>query len=324
MKILITGVAGFIGSKMCNELINNKKNKVYGVDNLNNYYSVKLKKLRIKELNKKKNFKFFKLDLKNNSDFKKIAHLNKIDIIYHFAAQAGVRYTLSDPKRYFDDNIKVFFNLLNFIKNKNIKKLFFASSSSVYGDQKKYPISEDAALYEKNFYGFSKKINEYTAKVFSKIYGVQIIGLRFFTVFGEWGRPDMLIFKYLKANFTNQKFFLNENGKHFRDFTYIDDVIKILIKLKNTKFTDKFLVLNICSNKPVKVISVINRMNNLDKKFKYTAQSSKELRKIEVNITHGNNLKIKKLLKNFKFTKFNLALSKTINWYVKNKIYKIT
>jgi len=324
MKILITGAAGFIGSKMCNELINNKKNKVYGVDNLNNYYSVKLKKLRIKELNKKKNFKFFKLDLKNNSDFKKIAHLNKIDIIYHFAAQAGVRYTLSDPKRYFDDNIKVFFNLLNFIKNKKIKKLFFASSSSVYGDQKKYPISEDAALYEKNFYGFSKKINEYTAKVFSKIYGVQIIGLRFFTVFGEWGRPDMLIFKYLKANITNQKFFLNENGKHFRDFTYIDDVIKILIKLKNTKFTNKFLVLNICSNKPVKVISVINRMNNLDKKFKYTAQSSKELRKIEVNITHGNNSKIKKLLKNFKFTKFNLALSKTINWYVKNKIYKIT
>ena len=109
MKILITGAAGFIGSKMCNELINNKKNKVYGVDNLNNYYSVKLKKLRIKELNKKKNFKFFKLDLKNNSDFKKIAHLNKIDIIYHLAAQAGVRYTLSDPKRYFDDNIKVFF-----------------------------------------------------------------------------------------------------------------------------------------------------------------------------------------------------------------------
>ena len=324
MKILITGAAGFIGSKMCSELIKNKKNKVYGVDNLNSYYSVKLKKLRIKELNKNRNFKFFKIDLKNNSDFKKINHIDKIDIVYHFAAQAGVRYTLSDPKKYFDDNIKVFFNLLNFIKNKKIKKLFFASSSSVYGDQKNYPISEKADLYEKNFYGFSKKINEYTAKVFSKIYGIQIIGLRFFTVFGEWGRPDMLIFKYLKANFTNKKFFLNENGKHLRDFTYIEDVIKILIKLKNTKFIEKFLVLNICSNKPIKIISVINRMNKVDKKFKYTAQSSKELKKIEVNITHGNNLKIKKLIKNFKFTKFDLALSKTINWYVKNKIYKIT
>jgi len=324
MKILITGAAGFIGSKMCSELIKNKKNKVYGVDNLNSYYSVKLKKLRIKELNKNRNFKFFKIDLKNNSDFKKINHIDKIDIVYHFAAQAGVRYTLSDPKKYFDDNIKVFFNLLNFIKNKKIKKLFFASSSSVYGDQKNYPISEKADLYEKNFYGFSKKINEYTAKIFSKIYGIQIIGLRFFTVFGEWGRPDMLIFKYLKANFTNKKFFLNENGKHLRDFTYIEDVIKILIKLKNTKFIEKFLVLNICSNKPIKIISVINRMNKVDKKFKYTAQSSKELKKIEVNITHGNNLKIKKLIKNFKFTKFDLALSKTINWYVKNKIYKIT
>ncbi len=324
MKILITGAAGFIGSKMCSELIKNKKNKVYGVDNLNSYYSVKLKKLRIKELNKNKNFKFFKIDLKKNSDFKKINHIDKIDIVYHFAAQAGVRYTLSDPKKYFDDNIKVFFNLLNFIKNKKIKKLFFASSSSVYGDQKNYPISEKANLYEKNFYGFSKKINEYTAKVFSKIYGIQIIGLRFFTVFGEWGRPDMLIFKYLKANFTNKKFFLNENGKHLRDFTYIEDAIKILIKLKNTKFTEKFLVLNICSNKPIKIISVISRMNKVNKKFRYTAQSSKELKKIEVNITHGNNLKIKKLIKNFKFTEFDLALSKTINWYVKNKIYKIT
>tara|TARA_B100000795_G_C22733930_1_gene412539 strand:- start:118 stop:1092 length:975 start_codon:yes stop_codon:yes gene_type:complete len=324
MNILITGAAGFIGSKLCSELLKNNKNKVYAVDNLNPYYSIKLKKLRIKELNKNKNFKFLKIDLKNNSEFKKINQIDKIDIVYHFAAQAGVRYTLSDPKKYFDDNIKVFFNLLNFIKNKKIKKLFFASSSSVYGDQKSYPINEKANLYEKNFYGFSKKINEYTAKVFSKIYGVQIIGLRFFTVFGEWGRPDMLIFKYLKANFTNKKFFLNENGRHLRDFTYIEDVIKILIKIKNTKFTDKFLVLNICSNKPIKIISVINRMNKIDKKFKYTAQSSKELKKIEVNITHGDNTKIKKILKSFKFTKFEVALSKTINWYVKNKIYKIT
>ena len=320
MNILITGAAGFIGSKLCSELLKNNKNKVYAVDNLNPYYSIKLKKLRIKELNKNKNFKFLKIDLKNNSEFKKINQIDKIDIVYHFAAQAGVRYTLSDPKKYFDDNIKVFFNLLN----KKIKKLFFASSSSVYGDQKSYPINEKANLYEKNFYGFSKKINEYTAKVFSKIYGVQIIGLRFFTVFGEWGRPDMLIFKYLKANFTNKKFFLNENGRHLRDFTYIEDVIKILIKIKNTKFTDKFLVLNICSNKPIKIISVINRMNKIDKKFKYTAQSSKELKKIEVNITHGDNTKIKKILKSFKFTKFEVALSKTINWYVKNKIYKIT
>ena len=324
MNILITGVAGFIGSKLCLKLIKNKKNIIYGVDNLDIYYSTKLKKLRINELNKNKNFRFIKLDLKKNSEFKKINYIKKIDILYHFAAQAGVRFALSEPKKYFDNNIKVFFNILEFVKEKKIKKLFLASSSSVYGDQKKYPINEDSNLYEKNFYGFSKKINELCAETFSKIYDIEVVVLRFFTVFGEWGRPDMLIFKYLKANLANNKFYLNENGKHYRDFTYIDDVINILVKIKNTKFKKKFNIFNICSNKPIQVIEVIKKINKLYKNFSYIPRSSKSLKKIEVNITHGNNLKIKKYIKNFKFTNFDTSLFKTIRWYIDNKIYKIT
>ena len=323
MNILITGAAGFIGSKLCDELLKNKNNYIYGIDNLNSYYSVKLKKLRIKNLQQNKNFKFIKLDLKKISNFKKIKE-KKFSVVYHLAAQAGVRFTMSDPKKYFDDNFQSYFNVLNFVQENKIKKFFFASSSSVYGDQKKYPLDEKSKLNEKNFYGFSKKVNEITANVFSKIYETEIVGLRFFTVFGEWGRPDMLIFKYLKANFDKKRFILNENGTHFRDFTYIDDVVKILKSLINQKFKKKFTILNICSNKPIKIISVINKINRFNKNFKFVSKSSKLLKKIEVKITHGNNHKIKKIIKNIKFTNFDYALNKTVNWYIKNKINKIT
>ena len=323
MNILITGVAGFIGSKLCYELLKDKKNKVYGIDNLSSYYSIKLKKLRLKNLKKFKNFKFYKQDIKDMNKLEKI-NFKKIDIIYHFAAQAGVRYVLSDPKKYFDDNIKVFFNILNLIKIKKVRKLFFASSSSVYGDQKKYPLNEKVDLKEKNFYGFSKRMNEYSAKIFSNIYNTEIIGLRFFTVFGEWGRPDMLIFKYLKANYSHEKFVLNESGSHKRDFTYIDDVVKILFKMRNFKFSKKFSLINICSNKPVKVISVINKINKFNKNFSYISRSSKLLKKIEVKVTHGDNAKVKNYFKKFKFTNFDKALKKTVQWYIDKKIYKIT
>ncbi len=324
MKILITGGAGFIGSKLCLQLVKNKKNKVYAIDNLNDYYSTKLKKLRIKNLKKYKNFKFIKLDIKNFTSLKKLKLGVKIDIVFHMAAQAGVRFTIKEPKKYFDDNIKAFFNIIYFAKEMKVKKFFFASSSSVYGDQKKYPIKENTLLNTKNFYGLSKKLNEITAQTFSRIYNMQIVGLRFFTVFGEWGRPDMLIFKYLKTNLTNQKFYLNENGKHLRDFTYIDDVIKILIKIKNKKFKKKYIIFNICSNKPIKIINVIKKINKKNPKFKYIPIKSKVLKRIEVDITHGDNSNIKKYFKNFKFSKFDNSLFKTIEWYKKNKIQEIT
>lgn len=324
MNILITGVAGFIGSKLALELLKDKKINVYGIDNINNYYSVKLKKKRLDILKQHKNFKFIKLDLKNYKKLRELKKIKKIKVIFHFAAQAGVRFVLVKPKKYFNDNIKSFFNILNFARENKINKIFFASSSSVYGEQSKFPVKEKFKLNTKNFYGFSKNINELTAKTFSKIYNIQLIGLRFFTVFGEWGRPDMLIFKYIKANLNKEKFYLNENGKHFRDFTYIDDVIKILINLNKIKLKKNFYIFNVCSNNPVKIFDVITKINKFFKNFRHVPIYSKILKKIEVNTTHGDNKLISKSLKKVDFTDFDTSLKKTIDWYNVNKINKIT
>ncbi len=323
MKILITGVAGFIGFKLAERLLKDNHN-IYGIDNLNNYYSKKLKLKRLQILKKHKFFKFKKLDLKNKNSLNYIKKLKNINVIYHFAAQAGVRFTLTNPQKYFDDNIKSFFNLIELVKNNKNTKFFFASSSSVYGDQKKFPLSENVQLNEKNIYGLSKKINEIMCENYSRTFGLKMIGLRFFTVFGEWGRPDMLIFKYIKSNLDKKKFFLNSNGQHFRDFTYIDDVIEILNRLLYLKFNNNFEIFNICSNKPIKILDVINKINKTNNKYKYFKKKSKTMEKIEVLKTHGNNKKILKRIKKFKYTNFDKALNNTLKWYFDKKINKIT
>ena len=323
MKILVTGVAGFIGFSLADNLLKDG-HSVFGIDNLNDYYSVKLKLKRLKILKKNKSFIFKKIDLKNKKSINYLKKIKKIDVIYHFAAQAGVRFTHLNPEKYFDDNIKSFINLLELVKEKKNAKFFFASSSSVYGDQKKYPLKENFQTYEKNIYGFTKKINEIMCESYSRIYNIKIIGFRFFTVFGQWGRPDMLIFKYLKMNLDKKKFFLNSNGKHYRDFTYIDDVVNILKKLLKSKVKKNYEIYNVCSNKPQKIIKVIRKINQFSKNFKYINSFSKELNKVEVNKTHGDNKKIIKQIGYIRFTDFNIALKKTIDWYLINNINKIT
>ncbi len=323
MKILITGVAGFIGFRLAEKLLK-KGHFVIGLDNLNNYYSVKFKNERLKILEDYKLFNFKKINLNNKQSINYLKKIKKIDVIYHFAAQAGVRYTLSNPEKYFNDNIISFINLLELVKlNKKIK-FFFASSSSVYGDQKIFPLNENLKLNEKNIYGFSKKINEIMCESYSRIYKIKIVGLRFFTVFGEWGRPDMLIFKYIKSNLDKKIFILNSNGQHFRDFTYIDDVVSILEKLLYLKIKKNYDIFNICSNKPIKILDVIKKINKWNNTFKFKSKNSKILNKIEVKKTHGDNRKILKLLKKFKYTNFDKALNNTIKWYLDKKINKIT
>jgi len=323
MKILITGTCGFIGYSLAESLLK-KNNIVYGIDNLNDYYSVSIKKLRLKNLKQNKNFIFKKIDISNRNLLFKFFKKKKIDIIFNLAAQAGVRYSLIKPDSYFFSNLIGFLNICDLAKLLKVKKVFFASSSSVYGDAKIYPVKESFDLNPKNIYGLTKKMNEISAKTLSLNGKIKFIGLRFFTVFGEWGRPDMMLFKVMDSYQKKKFFYLNDSGKHFRDFTYIKDVVSILNKLIKVNFKNNFELFNVCSNRPIKVIKIMNVMQDNLKGLKIKNVNSKILKKIEVDKTHGDNKKIINLIKDQKFTNFNVALKNTIDWYMKNKIYKIT
>ena len=310
MNILVTGCAGFIGYSLTNKILTNKNFKIFGIDNLNKYYSLKLKNARLGDLKKNKNFKFYKIDLFQKKKLIIFFKKHKIDIIFHFAAQAGVRYVFSNPEKFIDSNIVGFHNLVDVSKNYNIKKFFYASSSSVYGDDNKFPVNEKSKLVPKNIYGLSKKMNEEYININSNI-KTKYIGLRFFTVFGEWGRPDMLILKFLKTAQDKKFFYLNNGGKHWRDFTYIDDVVSNLEKLLNKNFR-KNTIINICSNKP---IYIINLINYLCKKTNFYNVKKIKHNKIEAFKTHGENDKLKKITKFKKFSNFYNSVDKTIEWY---------
>jgi UDP-glucuronate 4-epimerase len=232
------------------------------------------------------------------------------------AAQAGVRYSVVNPKKYFQSNIVGFFNILECCKDFRIKKLFYASSSSVYGDLKKFPLNEKMNINPKNFYALSKKTNEEMAEVYSKLYGFNAVGLRFFTVFGEYGRPDMFIFKLLRCAFKKEVFQLNNFGNHIRDFTYINDVINLItrIKIRNNICNQIF---NICSSRPVhlkKMIKIISLHVKLPKIEKISFQQA------DIIKTHGDNKKILKNTKFNKFTNINKAIKNTIDWYKSHNI----
>lgn len=317
-KILITGVGGFIGSQLSIKLLKNYK--IIGIDNLDNYYSVKLKKLRIKILKKHSNFKFYKIDIRNIKSLNNIISNNNFDYVFHFAAQAGVRYSVIKPNKYTTTNIFGTLNLLNLLKNKKIKKIFLASSSSVYGDMKKFPTKETDKLNPKNHYANTKKINEYTGYYYSKVYNLNIYMLRLFTVYGPYGRPDMFLMKLFKSIYTKDKFYLNNKGNHERDFTYICDVVHILTKLMKIKIKKKYDIFNICSNKPLNISRLIKYINSKIVKVKYTNISKNPL---DVNKTHGSNNKVTKLINYKKFTDAKFGIKKLFEWYNDNEIYKL-
>ena len=316
MKIFITGVAGFIGFSLANSFLN-KGHRVCGIDNLDQYYSIKIKKKRLNILKKYKNFVFSKVDILNYAKLFNIINNKKIDVIIHLAAQTGVRYSIINPNKYLDVNISGFMNSIKTIKNKKIKKFIYASSSSVYGDSKKFPLKENDNLNPKNIYGLSKKINEEIANLKQYNFKINFIGLRFFTIFGEWGRPDMFMFKLFKAFFLKKTFYLNNYGNHIRDFTYIGDVKKIVEKLINKKISGHH-IFNVCSNKPQNILKIIQKFT----KYNKTKVEMISINKADVLKTHGNNYKIKKFIKYKKFSNFDLLFNKTFEWYKKNKIYK--
>jgi len=317
MKILVTGACGFIGFNLCQNLLSDKRNKIIGIDIIDNYYSTKLKFERLKILNKNKNFQFYKIDIAKKNYVKKIFIKFKFEIIIHLAAQAGVRYSVQNPEKYINYNVLGFFNILELIRIFNNKScLIYASSSSVYGDNKSYPINENNYLLPKIIYGLTKKFNEELAENYAKNYRLKIIGIRFFTVFGEWGRPDMFIIKYLIAFFKNKIFYLNNKGNHYRDFTYIKDVVQIIKKIIKNKKSIGHKIYNICSNNPISLKTVIKFFKRKNIKPKIIMRT---LQAADVLKTHGDNKLVVKETKFKKFTKPSVALENTLKWFLNNK-----
>ena len=273
MRVLITGVAGFIGMHMAKKLLL-KKNKVLGIDNINNYYSTKLKKDRVKILRNYKNFQFHRIDLKNKKKLDFCFKNFKPDIVINFAAQAGVRYSLKFPEKYIDSNIIGFFNIIELASKYKIKHFVYASSSSVYGlrDVKKLNSENDTTDTPLSIYAVTKKTNENIAYTKSYLKNLPTTGVRFFTVYGPWGRPDMALFKFTDKILNNKKIEVYNNGKMNRSFTYIDDAIKILEKIihkipkKTSKNRVPFNIVNLGSKKTINLINFIKAIEKCLKK----------------------------------------------------------
>ncbi len=307
-KVLITGSSGFIGYHVAKKILK-KRVKVIGVDNHNSYYSPKIKVLRFKELKKFKNFKFYKTDISNKGQLLKIFKKEKPSTVIHLAAQAGVRYSFENPQAYVSSNIDGTNNILECMARLKSSKIIFASSSSVYGNQKKLPIKETNQTNPLNFYGLTKLMNESQIKIFSENYKIDYILLRFFTAYGEYGRPDMFIPK-LKKNILNQKKIdLYNNGKHKRDFTFVEDISNIIGILLNKKnFNQRFKILNVCSGVKTDIKKVISLMENeLNKKAKLIPKS---IQKGDMLETHGSNHNLKKYLNYKKFKNIEYGIKK--------------
>jgi len=318
MNILVTGCAGFIGFHTVKFFLDKSKMQIIGIDNLNNYYDVKLKKERLKNL-KKKNFIFINGDIKDKKKLEKIFKSNNIKYVIHLAAQAGVRYSINNPQTYFDNNILGFFNIIDLSKKYKIKHFIYASSSSVYGDSINFPLDEtentDRPL---SFYAASKKCNEVMAYSYSNIYGLRSTGLRFFTVYGPMGRPDMSLYKFTDSIFRSKKIQLYNYGNHIRDFTYIDDITVAIFKLINRPPKQKVphSIYNVGSDNPKSLkyyLKIIEKNCNKDAKVGYLG-----LQKGDVHKTHAGIDQLRSYIDYHPKTKIENGIKYFVKWYKKN------
>ena len=230
MKILVTGAAGFIGAALCRVLLD-RGDQVVGVDDLNAYYDVNLKKARLEELTSSTRFLFQKLDIANRVEISDLFSSSDFDVVVNLAAQAGVRYSIENPSAYVDTNLVGFGNILEGCRHQAIDHLVFASSSSVYGANSKLPFSEtDNVDQPISLYAATKKANELMAHAYAELYQLPTTGLRFFTVYGPWGRPDMALFKFTKGILNGKPIPVYNRGEMIRDFTYIDDIVEGVVR----------------------------------------------------------------------------------------------
>ncbi|RMG33674.1 MAG: NAD-dependent epimerase [Planctomycetota bacterium] len=229
--ILVTGAAGFIGFHLCRRLLQ-RGDRVVGVDNLNDYYDPRLKRDRLAQLENADEFRFFRLDLADRAATAELFGGHRFDTVIHLAAQAGVRYSLKNPHAYVDSNLVGFVNVLEGCRHTGVGHLVYASSSSVYGANKRVPFSEHHNVdHPVSLYAATKKANELMAHTYSHLYGLPTTGLRFFTVYGPWGRPDMALYLFTEAIFAGRPIRVFNHGDMKRDFTYIDDIIEGVVRV---------------------------------------------------------------------------------------------
>ena len=315
-NILVTGSAGFIGFHTCKYLLKNSKNYIVGIDNINKYYDQNLKKNRLHELNNYKNFKFFKVDITNLKKLEKIFKQYKFFKVINLAAQAGIRYSLKNRNAYFKSNVIGFYNLLELSKEYKIKHFIFASSSSVYGNNK-IPFKETDSTDEPlSFYAATKKTNEVLAYPYSYLYKLKITGIRFFTVYGPYGRPDMALFMFVDNLINNKKIELYNFGKHIRDFTYIDDVTKGISKIINKPPKGKvpFEIVNIGRGKPEHLNSFLNKiLSQLD--FIKPNIVNKKIQSGDVFSTFASTNKLSRIFKFKPAIDTEIGIKKFVQWY---------
>jgi len=335
MKVLVTGAAGFIGFHLSQRLLK-RGDEVVGLDNLNDYYDVSLKKARLQQLEGKSNFRFVQLDLVDLNGMSAFFKNEKFDRVVNLAAQAGVRYSLTNPHVYIDSNIQGFINILECCRHAEIEHLVYASSSSVYGANTAMPFSvHDNVDHPVSLYAASKKANELMAHTYSHLYGLPTTGLRFFTVYGPWGRPDMALYLFTKAILAGESIQVFNHGKMMRDFTYIDDIVEGVIRTldhvaqPNPQWSGDrpdpgtssapYRLYNIGNNSPVELMYMIEALeNSLGKK------AEKEMMAIQPGDVPATYANVDALIDDVGFkpeTSIEDGIEQFVQWYM--DYYKI-
>ncbi len=330
MKVLVTGAAGFIGFHLSKYLLA-RGNEVVGLDNLNDYYEVSLKEARLAQLVDKDNFRFVKMDLADREGIEKLFSTEKFERVVNLAAQAGVRYSLKNPHAYTDSNIEGFINILEGCRHNEVEHLVYASSSSVYGANTSMPFSiHDNVDHPVSLYAATKKANELMAHTYSHLYGLPTTGLRFFTVYGPWGRPDMALFLFTKAILAGEPIKVFNYGKMKRDFTYIDDIVEGVVRTLDLVAAGNeswcgdnpdpgtsrapYRIYNIGNNQPVELMQLIE---TLEKALGKTA--SKELMPIQPGDVPQTYADVDDLIQVVGFkpaTSIEEGVSRFVDWYL--------
>lgn len=317
-RILVTGVAGFIGFHLSQRLLNEGWS-VIGVDNVNDYYATSLKEDRLAILMKYANFTFYRENIANKDALVQIFEENKPEIVVNLAAQAGVRYSIDHPDVYIESNLVGFFNILECCRKNNVSHLLYASSSSVYGNQQKTPFStEDNVDHPISLYAATKKSNELMAHAYCHLYGIPCTGLRFFTVYGPMGRPDMAYFSFANKIYKDETIKVFNNGDLYRDFTYVDDIVSGIMNMLEhppvpNEAGDRYKVYNIGNNKPVNLLKFIETLEKALGK-----EAKKEFLPMQPGDVYQTYADVSELIKDFDFkpdTSIEEGLKKFADWY---------